>query len=465
VGGLALLAGNLLLFVLRFLPPPNNYYWLAPPAILAAGLWLLTRGWGKWVPVGLWAITLVIAFGLNGLIWPAVPTTRPLLSGVPGQGTTDGESLAARPVPDGHKVALKVTERFRRGPFVEPRFLTVPRGFSVDLFAAGLDKPRFMTFDEHSTLYVSLPRSGKIMALPDRDRDGIADRVVTFAEGLDLPHGLAWDKGWLVVAETGRLLRLRDRDLDLSADESEVLTRDLPAGDGHWTRTVVVGRDGSYFVSAGSSCNVCLEKDSRRASITRFNPEGGEGTLFSRGLRNSVGLAVHPATGELWGSDNGRDLLGDELPPEEINLIVEGGDYGWPFCYGDGEPDPDFGSPQRCAGTLPPTVKMQAHSAPLGIAFGAGSNFPEPYRSMLFVAFHGSWNRTVPTGYKLVGIPFSDGRPVGPVTDFATGWLAGATAWGRPVAPIIGPDGALYLSDDRSGAVYRITYEGMESPR
>jgi glucose/arabinose dehydrogenase len=151
--------------------------------------------------------------------------------------------------------------------------------------------------------------------------------------------------------------------------------------------------------------------------------------------------------------------MGDDLPPEELNLITAGADYGWPYCYGDRVPDPDYGSAKRCASTTPPVVKMQAHSAPLGVAFGYGLGFPAPYKDVLYIAFHGSWNRSVPTGYKVVGIPFEKGRPAGAPFDFVTGWLVGDKAWGRPVAPVVGPDGALYLSDDKAGAVYRITAE------
>ncbi|HKL49009.1 MAG TPA: PQQ-dependent sugar dehydrogenase, partial [Desulfuromonadales bacterium] len=189
-----------------------------------------------------------------------------------------------------------------------------------------------------------------------------------------------------------------------------------------------------------------------------FGPGEKEAEIFARGLRNSVGLALHPDTGELWGSDNGRDMLGDDLPPEEINLIRKGSDYGWPYCYGNRTPDPKYDRPDRCKDTTPPQVTMQAHSAPLGIAFGKGLNFPETFQKMLFVGFHGSWNRSVPTGYKLVGIPFEEGRPVGGPVDIISGWLEGRTAWGRPVGPLVGPDGALYLSDDRTGAVYRIWF-------
>ena len=358
------------------------------------------------------------------------------------------------------EVVVDVPARFIVSPFYVKRTLALPRGFRVSVFAAGLDGPRFMAVGPDGFIYVSSPGGGKVLVLPDRDRDGVADSVVEFAGGLERPHGLAFAGKDLIVAETGSLVVLRDKDGDLKADSREVITKDLPEGGAHWTRTVVIGPDASLYVSAGSSCNVCVERDKRRAAVMRFPMKGGKGRVFAKGLRNSVGLAFHPLTRELWGVDNGRDLLGDDIPPEELNKISEGGDYGWPYCYGEMAPDLDFSpvdSVKRCPGTRPPAVSMQAHSAPLGIAFGHGLKFPKNLRESLFVAFHGSWNRSVPTGYKVVAIPFgADGNPSGPPVDFVAGWLKDGRYWGRPVHPLAAPDGALYISDDYAGAIYRV---------
>lgn len=354
------------------------------------------------------------------------------------------------------KTKLIVPERFRSGPFAKERYLNAPEGFNISVFAAGLERPRFMAVGPDGFLYVSLITEGKIVVLPDKNKDGIADDVIIFADRLKQPHGLAFDGKDLIVAENDKLRLLRDTDSDLRADTKKILTEDMPGGGVHFTRTVVVGKDGFYYVSAGSSCNVCSKDDKRRAAVRKFPPEGGKGELFAIGLRNTVGLAVHPISGELWGVDNGRDMLGDDIPPEELNLIVDDGDYGWPYCYGDKIPDPEYGTEARCSKTKEPVVKMQAHSAPLGIAFGEGLSFPEKFKDMLYIGFHGSWNRTIPTGYKLVAVPFKEGRPTGPAVDIITGWLTEGGAWGRPVAPIVGRDGALYLTDDQAGAVYRI---------
>ncbi len=357
------------------------------------------------------------------------------------------------------EIKLGVPAGLKRGVFKKVRTLRVLPGFKVSLFASKLDRPRFMAFGPDGHLYVTLPRSGSVVVLPDRDKDNVADEVLVFADGLDEPHGIAFRGSELIIAGNGSLVLLKDTDGDLKADVEKRLTDDIPAGGGHWTRTVVIGPDNFLYVSAGSSCNVCIEKDGRRASVLAFPSGGGPGELYARGLRNSVGIAFHPGSGDLWGVDNGRDRLGDDLPPEELNLITAKSDYGWPYCYGDRVPDPDYGSKERCAPTTPPVVKMQAHSAPLGLAFGHKLKFPSPYKDVLYIAFHGSWNRSIPTGYKVVGIPFKGGRPSGGPFDFVTGWLVGESAWGRPVAPVAGPDGALYLSDDKAGAVYRITAE------
>jgi glucose/arabinose dehydrogenase len=232
---------------------------------------------------------------------------------------------------------------------------------------------------------------------------------------------------------------------------------DLPKGSGHWTRTIAFGPDGKLYVSVGSSCNVCNETDPRRAAVLQFSADGTGGRVFARGIRNAVGIAFHPATGALWATNNGRDWLGDDLPPETILILKDGAHYGWPYCNGSRVPDPDFGRPDFCKTVALPTVEIQAHSAPLGLTFYTGEAFPVEYRGDLFVALHGSWNRSVPTGYKVIRIPVRDGKPGAP-QDFGTGWLQGSRAWGRPVDVITGKDGALYVSDDRAGVIYRIAY-------
>jgi glucose/arabinose dehydrogenase len=224
---------------------------------------------------------------------------------------------------------------------------------------------------------------------------------------------------------------------------------------------VLIGPDGRLYVSVGSSCNVCEEEDERRAAISVYEIDGSGGRIFARGLRNAVGLAIQPGTGQLWATNNGRDWLGDDSPPDTGYLVRDGGDYGWPRCHNGRIVDPDFGTRDACDGVEAPAVEFQAHSAPLGLAFYDGDQFPEAYSGDLFVAFHGSWNRSRPTGYKVVRIPFENGQPDGQVLDFVSGWLQDAsTAPGRPVGLAVAPDGSLVVSDDKAGLVYRIHYRG-----
>jgi glucose/arabinose dehydrogenase len=312
-----------------------------------------------------------------------------------------------------------------------------------------------MALSPSGTLFLSITQAGKVVALPDQDGDGVADRIVTVSQGLDLPHGLAFHGGYLYVAETGRVVRFPMQG-DQPSGSPEVVVPNLPRGAGHFTRSLGIGPDGKLYVSIGSSCNVCLESDPRRAAIVRYNLDGSGEEIYARGLRNAVSFVWRPGSDELWATDMGRDWLGDDFPPDELNLVRQGADYGWPYCNGSQVPDPDFGSPQRCASTVPPRLSFQAHSAPIGLRFCSGCALPLLYQGQLFVAFHGSWNRSVPTGYKVVVVPFRDSNPTG-YYDFVTGWLVGTQAWGRPVDVIFGADGALYISDDRAGAVYRVS--------
>ncbi len=348
-------------------------------------------------------------------------------------------------------------------PATDQTALRLPPGFAIGIFARDLGRARFLTLDPRGTLLVSVPRSGHVLALPDDDGDGRADRAVTVIEGLDLPHGLAFHGDRLYIAETGRVVRVGyDPATRRALGAPEVVVPDLPSRGGHWTRTIAVGPDRRLYVSVGSSCNNCEERDGRRAAIMRYNADGSGETRFATGLRNAVGLAFRPGTAELWASVNGRDWLGDDRPAEYVTRVEEGGSYGWPYCHWevDGRlvPDPDLGSPGRCRSVSRPSLLYQAHTAPLGIAFYTGTQFPAEYRGNLFVALHGSWNRSTPTGYKVIRVRVDGDSPR--AEDFATGWLAGRRAWGRPVDLAVARDGSLLVSDDAQGVVYRITYTG-----
>jgi glucose/arabinose dehydrogenase len=337
--------------------------------------------------------------------------------------------------------------------------LKVPPGFAIDVFADKVGSVRFMAIDPAGTLLVSEPSAGRVLALPDKNGRGKADSVQTVVTGLDQPHGLAFNEGAFYVAETSRVQRFSYDPATMKATQPTLLSR-LPAGGGHWTRTVVFGPDGLMYVSVGSSCNVCRESDKRRAAVLRFHADGSGETIFASGLRNAVGLAFHPTTGVLWATVNERDWRGDDVPPDYVTELREGAVHGWPDCMtvrGRVVTDTSFAKGATCDKVTPPTVEIQAHSAPIGLAFYTGTQFPEEYRGNLFVAYRGSWNRSLPTGYKIVRLRLRDGQPPA-VEDFATGWLEGTSAWGRPVDLVVGRDGALYLSDQGAGRIYRITH-------
>ncbi|HXJ83607.1 MAG TPA: sorbosone dehydrogenase family protein [Candidatus Methylomirabilis sp.] len=339
--------------------------------------------------------------------------------------------------------------------FAQTPTIKLPPGFAISVFASGLGIPRFLTLDPSGTLLVSIPSQGRVVAVPDA-----TGTAVTVVQGLDRPHGLAWKNGDLYVAETGRVLRFRYDPGARKATAPVVVVPNLPRGGSHWTRTIVFGPDGRLYVSVGSSCNVCREQDRQRAAIVRYNADGTGEELFATGMRNAVGLAFSPATGALWATVNERDWRGDDMPPDYITEVQAHGFYGWPDCIvagGRAVVDERFGQSGRCSAIALPSVEIQAHSAPLGLAFYTGHQFPPEYHGDLFMAYHGSWNRSVPTGYKVVRMRFKDGKPIG-VEDFATGWLQNGRVLGRPVDLIAGRDGALYVSDDSAGQILRIAY-------
>ncbi|MFV2040736.1 MAG: sorbosone dehydrogenase family protein, partial [Candidatus Hydrothermarchaeales archaeon] len=410
-----------------------------------------------------WRWTLaVLALIVGGLLLWTVKTPFAPDFGTPGLLAPPNPLPQSTPQvfePEGglHSQQLQVPARLSDSRF-DDRTLNLPPGFEASVYATGLTGARFMTYDTDGVLYVSQTKEGRISAVIDLDLDGAADEIIVFAQGLNQPHGLSFDGGWLYVAENDRVIRMRDSDSDYQADQTEPVISGLPSGGGHFTRTIGFGPDGKIYVSVGSSCNIC-EDDPRRAAVLRFNRDGSGEEVFATGLRNSVGFVWHPVTGEIYATDNGRDLLGDDLPPEEINILREGGNYGWPYCYGQNTADPKYNDPSKCTDTEPPAAELQAHSAPLGLRFYEGGMFPKRYQGALFVAYHGSWNRREPTGYKIVSINFDGETPV--VEDFTTGWLADGEKWGRPVDIIFAGDGAMITSDDYSGTLYRVAYIGL----
>lgn len=340
--------------------------------------------------------------------------------------------------------------------------LSLPAGFSSSIFAEGLEEPRFMTVGADGTLFVAERAASRVIALPDRDGDGEADETIVIADGFERPSSVIFRPGTseLYVGETPRVSRLL---LDgFQVIERKVVIPDLPAQRGHHTTTVLFDDADKLYVSVGSTCNVCEEEDPRLATVWVYDADGSNARLYMKGLRNAVGLARNPLTGEIWASNNGRDLMGDDLPPETVYILEDGADAGWPFCHAGDIPDPDYGEEgSACAGIAPPAVKLQAHTAPLGLTFYDASLFPAEYQGDLFIALHGSWNRSTPVGYSIVRVPIDNengkGQVAGEVEDFAAGWLLeNFDSTGRAVDVVVAADGALLVSDDKGGFIYRI---------
>ena len=324
-------------------------------------------------------------------------------------------------------------------------------GFDVGVATHGVPNARMLAQAPTGELVLSQHVEGKVVKLTDRDGDGTTDEITPILTGLRMPHGVTFIGESLFVAETDRILRL-DTWWDGSSAQTIV---SLPGGGHHQTRTLVAGPDGLLYVSIGSSCDACEESDPLRAAIWRVNPDGGPLEPYARGLRNAVGLTWSPDGARLWATENERNELGEEIPPDEIVAAREGDDFGWPACYGDRVPAPGLGPSERCAATDPPTVQLPAHSAPLGLVFATGARVPSPYQDSLFVALHGSAVRENPVGYEVLQIPMRDGLPGEPRT-FMRGWLVDDDSWGRPVGPYVAHDGTLYLTDDKGGVVYWI---------
>ena len=447
LGVLLLLAGWMSAFLLHSIPQNSDLYYFVPTLLLGCGIGLLL----KFLTSRKTAIVVALT---------AACSMMAVNSLFPGQKISFSKfrQNLQKSVSNGKPLNIVVRSEDRHGTFADERQLEAFADVSVNLFAQLPGPARMMTSDAQGNIYVSIPKLDAIYLLKDADGDGFADRPILFSSGLDRPHGLVWSNDRLYVAETDRLLELQDTNGDDAADKERVILEGLPDDGGHWTRSLAMDRNGMLYLSIGSRCNACEEQNKLRATVLKVDPATGVSKIFARGLRNSVGLAFAADGITLWGSDNGRDMLGDDLPPDEINQIREGGDYGWPYCFGQQVADPELGTEAACRQTLPAAVDLPAHSAPLGIAFGDDLKAPESYRHSLYVAFHGSWNRSVPTGYKLIRIPFVNGKPAPYGEEFLSGWLRDGKAWGRPVAPLVGKDGNLYLSDDRAEVIYRIQW-------
>lgn len=344
-----------------------------------------------------------------------------------------------------------------------PADLKAPEGFKVSVFASDVANARLMAVAPDGVLFVARQSKGDVVALPDRDKDGKADKMEIVASNLARPHSVAFHKGFLYIATNPAVLRMKYANGKVEGEPVKVV--DLPVSTtSHWTRTIGFSKDGKLYVAIGSSCNSCEEEDARRTTIMVYNADGTGGRPFAKGLRNAIGFDWDPKTNVLWADDMGQDKLGDELPPDEINRIEDGKHYGFPYFVGNNISNTDMQNAKsslKASEATPPAFELQAHSSPIDLRFYTGKKFPAAYRGAMLISLHGS----SPTARKeripgvVARVVFKDGKPVG-VEDFVTGWMKDGQVLGRPAGLITGADGELYISDDNKGFIYRVTYEG-----
>ncbi len=341
--------------------------------------------------------------------------------------------------------------------------LKVPEGFKVEVYARDIKNARSLCYSPEGTLYVGTRSEGGVYALKDTDGDYKADKKFDLLKGGNMPNGVAVKDGDLYIAEVNRILKIKSIESKLANPGTpEVVYDKYPTESHHGWKYIAFGPDGKLYVPVGAPCNIC-ESDSIYATITRMNPDGTGLEIVQKGIRNTVGFTWHPVTGELWFTDNGRDMMGDDVPECELNFAPrERMDFGYPYCHQGDVPDPEFGSKHPCTDFTPPAAKMGPHTAPLGITFYTGNMFPPEYKNQIFVARHGSWNRSKKSGYDVVIATLDAGGKITGVKPFIEGWLDQDKddVWGRPVDLEILPDGSMLVSDDFADVIYRVTYTG-----
>ena len=339
--------------------------------------------------------------------------------------------------------------------------IKLPKGFSISVYAE-VEDARSMALSPSGILFIGNKGEDKVYAVKDTNGDGIADKKWVLAKGLNMPNGVAFKDGDLYIAEVSKISKIKDVEKNLDSPKLEVVYDKYPSDAHHGWKYIAFGPDGKLYVPVGAPCNICEPKDPY-ASITRINADGTGMEVVQRGVRNTVGFTWHPTTKNIWFTDNGRDMLGDDVPPCELNTATKAGEhFGYPYCHGGTIKDPEFGEKRACSEFTKPAQNLGAHVAPLGLKFYTGKQFPAEYKNQIILAEHGSWNRSKKSGYKLSLVKVDASSKATSYTTFASGWLDDATqkAWGRPVDVLLLPDGSMLVSDDQAGVVYRITYKG-----
>ncbi len=338
--------------------------------------------------------------------------------------------------------------------------LQLPDGFEISIYADNVPNARTLALSDSGVVYVGTRQQGDVYAIVDRDADGVADKRYTIASGLYMPNGVAYKDMNLYVSETNRIIRFRHIDHHLAnPPEPEVIYNTLPSDKHHGWKYLRIGKDNRLYTAVGVPCNICLPEKDIYSSLVRLKTDGSGFEILARGIRNSVGFDWHPVTKHLFFTENGRDYLGDDLPPDELNKWTEKGQhFGYPYCHGGEIADPELAGDKHCKQFIAPEWKFKAHMAPLGMRFYTGKQFPEEYTNQLFVAQHGSWNRTKPHGYRIAMLKFERGKPVSEQV-FISGWLtADEKVLGRPTDILQMPDGSLLIADDTLGVIYRVSY-------
>ncbi len=338
--------------------------------------------------------------------------------------------------------------------------INLPAGFKISIYADNIDGAREMVLSDHNVLYVGSRGEGKVYAVVDSNKDYRADKIITVASGLNSPNGVALRDGNLYVAEINKVTRYDNIDASLNNPPSPVLVNDgFPSDEHHGAKFIAFGPDGKLYVPVGAPCNICLnENDERYASIMRMNPDGSDLEVFAHGIRNTVGFDWKPGTTDLWFTDNGRDLMGDDVPADELNRAPQKGlHFGYPFVHQGDILDPEFGKGKNIDDYVKPVQKLGPHVASLGMTFYTGDMFPAEYKNQIFIAEHGSWNRSKKIGYRVTLVKLNGNKAVS-YEPFAEGWLNGENVSGRPVDVLVMHDGSLLVSDDFNGVIYRISY-------
>jgi glucose/arabinose dehydrogenase len=395
-----------------------------------------------------WRLLLLFVVAIAG------SSTLSLAGNQPPAGAQDAPVLAVDDAATANPRLVGVELGDPGGIGIPSQTVQLPAGFAIDAIAAGIGAPRFLDFDDAGNLLVAAMADGAIYRYPYHDGQlGVQETLVTgLQRPADVTHFMSEDGEYLYLSEPQRVTRYPYTP-DGPLGEGEAVFTDLPTG-GHFTRTVEFGPDGMLYLAVGSSCNICIEESPIRATVSRANPDGSGLEIIATGLRNAVGLDFQPGTDTLWATVNERDNQGNEIPPDLVTIVEEGADYGWPECV------PPAAAPQEpgadCSNVTPPTIAIQAHSAPLGLTFVEGPGVPTELEGDLIVVQHGSWNRQPPAAPKLLLIGFEEGTPAA-ARDFATGWQdESGNRWGRPVDIVVAPDGSFIVSDDDNGLIYRI---------